>query len=224
VQVEAREAKWCPGTEAPAYLTGSIPGDFGFDPLGLGKDPTLLASFQEKELMNGRWAMLAFPGIIATEAFGYGNWIDAPNWALKEGEHATYFGTDLGPTQLSITAIVEVVGFTIAEGLRAAEPNTAKRMYPGFDPAGLAKGADFEERKLKEIKNGRLAMVAMAGIFSQGAVTHEGPLEALAKHLADPAHYNVATSNSVAIPIFHASDYVVGNNAFWESALPPFMI
>lgn len=30
--------------------------------------------------MNGRWAMLAFPGIIATEAFGYGNWIDAPNW------------------------------------------------------------------------------------------------------------------------------------------------
>ena len=106
--------------------------------------------------------------------------------ALKEGEHATYFGTDLGPTQLSITAIVEVVGFTIAEGLRAAEPNMAKRMYPGFDPAGLAKGADFEERKLKEIKNGRLAMVAMAGIFSQGAVTHEGPLEALAKHLADP--------------------------------------
>lgn len=28
---------WFPGSTPPAWLDGSLPGDFGFDPLGLGK-------------------------------------------------------------------------------------------------------------------------------------------------------------------------------------------
>ena len=28
---------WLPGSEAPAWLDGSLPGDYGFDPLELGK-------------------------------------------------------------------------------------------------------------------------------------------------------------------------------------------
>lgn len=27
---------WFPGSSAPEWLDGSLPGDFGFDPLGLG--------------------------------------------------------------------------------------------------------------------------------------------------------------------------------------------
>ena len=63
----------------------------------------------------------------------------------------------------------------------------------------------------------------MAGIFSQGAVTHEGVLTALSKHMADPWGYNVATSNPVAIPIFHAADYTVANTSFWAAAMPAWM-
>ena len=33
----AGDALWLPNTERPAWLDGSLPGDRGFDPLGLAK-------------------------------------------------------------------------------------------------------------------------------------------------------------------------------------------
>merc|ERR1712187_252558 len=51
--------------EIPA---GVIPGDYGFDPLGLmPKNDRDLLQMQNKELNNGRMAMLAAIAIIATE-------------------------------------------------------------------------------------------------------------------------------------------------------------
>ena len=39
---KAERQVWFPGNKAPDYLDGSLPGDFGFDPLGLGSDPQTL--------------------------------------------------------------------------------------------------------------------------------------------------------------------------------------
>mmetsp|Transcript_11989 Transcript_11989/g.18781 ORF Transcript_11989/g.18781 Transcript_11989/m.18781 type:complete len:123 (+) Transcript_11989:549-917(+) len=43
--------------------SGRAPGDFGFDPLGLGKGDKM-ARMQICEIKNGRLAMMAFSGII----------------------------------------------------------------------------------------------------------------------------------------------------------------
>merc|ERR1712167_289945 len=63
--VSSREAPWLPGSLAPAHLDGTYPGDFGFDPLGLGKDPQAMKWYRQAELQHARWAMIATSGILA---------------------------------------------------------------------------------------------------------------------------------------------------------------
>ena len=48
--------------------------------------------------------------------------------------------------------------------------------------------------KVKEVKNGRLAMMAFLGMVSQYAVTGTSPLEGLKAHMANPTQVNIFTS------------------------------
>lgn len=41
---------------APDYLDGSLAGDYGWDPLGLGANKERLDYYRQGELQNGRWA------------------------------------------------------------------------------------------------------------------------------------------------------------------------
>merc|ERR1719401_2190597 len=117
-------------SEVPSYLNGQLPGDYGYDPLGLGKDSEQVSKYREAELIHARWAMLASAGY----SIGVG-----------------YFDSSI---------------FT---GLN--------NLYPGglFDPLGIADDPDvFAELQVKEIKNGRLAMVSILAIAIQSYVTGEG--------------------------------------------------
>jgi len=73
-------------------------------------------------------------------------------------------------------------------------PNT-QMGYPGgvFDPLGFSKG-DAKQWQTKEVKNGRLAMVAFMGFVLQAQATGKGPLADLAAHLSNPFGNNIATN------------------------------
>ncbi|PSC72652.1 light harvesting complex A [Micractinium conductrix] len=202
-------AGWDPSAEVPAHLKGKdLAGNFGFDPLNLGKNEVALKWYQQAELQNGRWAMLGVAGILVQELLhktGLGGaaanvyWFDAGNntfWAPKETLIAISF-------LLFAWAESNRAQDFVKPGSNVTDPfgNKIKYVelgYPGFDPLSFTKG-NYAELKQKEIKNGRLAMVAFLGILAQHNAQPGSPLDQLGNHLANPWK-NHFINNGVSLP------------------------
>jgi light-harvesting complex I chlorophyll a/b binding protein 3 len=201
-----------------SYLDGSLPGDYGFDPLGLS-DPEGAGGFINPawlayaEVIHGRWAMLGVAGATAPETMkGFIPDSTAVVW-FKNGIIPAQGSYDFWapPTALfwvmvclmnfvEINRLTEYAnpGFRTKQSLAGLEKGmggTGNPAYPGgsFNPMGMGKN-DMETMKVKEIKNGRLAMMAFFGIMVQAIITGEGPVKNLTDHVTDPFGHNLLTN------------------------------
>ncbi|KAF5747000.1 Light-harvesting complex I protein Lhca5 isoform 1 [Tripterygium wilfordii] len=198
---------WLPGLDPPPYLDGTLAGDYGFDPLGLGEDPESLKWYVQAELVHARFAMAGVAGILFTDLLRVTGISKFPVWYEAGAVKFEFASTGtLLVVQLLLMGFAETKRymdfikpgsqaeegsfFGLEEALEGLEPG-----YPGgplLNPLGLAKDIkNAHDEKLKEIKNGRLAMVAVVGIFVQASVTHTGPIDNLVEHLSNPWHKTI---------------------------------
>ena len=178
----------------PPHLTGTLPGDIGWDPLALGAQSDI-ARYRARELIHGRWAMLACAGVLIPEFLAKNSIFGTPGehwWSTHivndpmYGLQLTYLGENI-PWGLFWLPLIHLPLMFVAESLRNGTYEVAAfkdldKLYPGgrlFDPLGLAAGQtpeDLNILKTIEIQHARLAMCAFSVFILEG-LAGRGPLD-----------------------------------------------
>lgn len=173
-----------PFMKRPSALTGALAGDVGFDPIGFAKTEGDLMNYREAEVKHARLAMLAAAGWPMSEVFdkkiaaalGMSPLLDANdrvpsvlNGGLGKVSPIYWVGV------LGLAAAIDVLGT-----MKSKEANTDYTPGDfGFDPLGVyPKDEDGKMwMQTAEIKNGRLAMIAVFGFAIQEFVSKVGVVD-----------------------------------------------
>jgi len=151
--------------------------DYNFDPLGISvRCPQFLPWFREVELKHGRISMLAWVGLVVPEAVK----IPGPP-ECYESNVVDAYAACVGPEQLGplfqvflwcgvIEMLTSFPKYTSREGLTLLNAGDF-RLGLNFLPKDPEKA---KEMKLKELKNGRLAMLAFGGAITQAVLSGNG--------------------------------------------------
>jgi len=166
MQMAAEMSKSMPFIQRPPALTGDMPGDVGFDPLGMSENLNL-GYMQAAELKHCRVAMLAVVGVLVTqfihlpaEQFSASSPLEAISKVPLAG-HLQIFGLIAGFEMASLSRTYD--DSTDAWGKLIQDPSGAKQF-------AAKSAADKAKAQLQEVKNGRLAMMAIMGMLVQTAL------------------------------------------------------
>jgi hypothetical protein len=168
--------------KAKESMLAGITAPMGFfDPLGFSTSLTgkegggKLLFYREVEIKHGRVAMLASLGMLVGEQFHplFGGDIDVPSYVAFQQTPLENFWPAV-VTAIAIPEIFSVFQFQDpSSGQQWAMKEDHEPGNLGFDPLGL-KPTDpkaFKEMQTKELNNGRLAMIAAAGMIAQEVAT-----------------------------------------------------
>jgi hypothetical protein len=172
-------------------LPGAIaPFEDGFDPLNFAGEADLetVKYYREAETQHGRAAMLAVVGLLVTEEpIEIHPLFEAANKDIGPAIRHLDEVRAVSPFFFEILAVL--IGSLelnrALKGWSAPSPETVAGVgtlkadyYPGdigFDPLGLKPSgtAEFLEMSTKELQNGRLAMLGIAGMVAQELINGE---------------------------------------------------
>jgi len=161
-------------------IFGGTPEGKIFDPLNLGADEASLFRRRVVEIKHGRICMVAFLGMTVGP-----NELFAPSHALLSPSTDLHFddipggmaAIDVVPAAgwLQIIALVGIHELTVAKQDYTKAPGEIPT-FLGFKPEDPA---EFRSKQLKELKNGRLAMIAVLGEMMAQTVSGMGTYEQL---------------------------------------------
>lgn len=169
------KSKALPFAPRPKLLDGSLPGDAGFDPFGLaGDDKESLIYRREAEIKHGRLAMLAAAGWPLAELWdkSIASAIGLPTALTSTGSSPSPLNGGLDQIKVEYWVIVACLAGIIEIDAKATKDEKGKDYVLGdcgFDPLNLFpedKAQQFE-MQTKELKHGRIAMMAVLGYAIQ---------------------------------------------------------
>merc|ERR1712127_962513 len=177
---------WAAEASLPCYGLPGATSPLGFfDPIGFSKDADLdtVKRYREAEVMHGRVAMAAVLGYLIQES--------TPTITYGMNVHHT-IANDQIPEVPGTVMFPFFLAINLAEAFRASkgwvEPGLGplftlrENYYPGDLGLTLFKPKDaegFANMQTKELNNGRLAMLAAAGMCVQEQINGKGILENL---------------------------------------------
>jgi hypothetical protein len=176
-------SKSLPFQECPPLLDGSMAGDVGFDPVGFAKSSEDLMNYREAEIKHARLAMLAAAGWPLSELFDkkIANLLGLPQMLDASDRAPSVLNGGLGKISpvywvgcIAAAAAIDVYGISKSKNSPDYFPGNL-----GFDPLGVyPKGKEGQMRmQTTEIKNGRLAMIAVTAFAFQELVQKVGVVD-----------------------------------------------
>lgn len=199
-----------PFEQAPAALDGSLPGDVGFDPCFLTTKADLMAEYfnglplfnnnpgldgltwyREIELIHGRLAQMAvlgfiFPGLWHIPGLDATNPLEAITATPAGGVYQIL--AFMGILELRRVRIINREGSSYMAGDFGWGQGEGR-----WNPFNFNYSPErYYEKQVQETKHGRLAMIALLGLYLQASISGVGVIDQLGPAFSAPEYVSKA--------------------------------